>query len=49
MRRLIKFLIYLIILAGLGLVAYAYVGPWFGVDFSPPQTEIRKPVTLDAN
>lgn len=49
MGRLIKYLIYLIILASLGLVAYAYVGPWFGADFSPPQTEIREPVTLNAD
>lgn len=49
MGRLIKYLIYLIILGGIGLVAYAYVGPWFGVDFGAPQTEIRKPVVLDAD
>jgi hypothetical protein len=33
----------------LALVGYAYVGPYFGVDFSAPQQEIREPVTLDAN
>lgn len=49
MRRLIKYLIYLVVLAGFGLVAYAYVGPWLGADFAPPQTEIREPVTLHAN
>ncbi|MFP7672924.1 hypothetical protein ACG74X_06155 [Marivita sp. S0852] len=49
MGRVIKWLIYLLIIGGLALVAYAYVGPYFGADFSPPQTEIRKPVTLDAN
>lgn len=47
MGRLIKWLFYLAILAGLALVAYAYVGPFFGVDFSPTQTEIRQPVDLD--
>lgn len=47
MGRLIKWLIYLLILGGLALTAYAYVGPFFGADFSPPQTEIRQPVTLD--
>ena len=49
MGRIVKYLIYLIILAGLGLIAYAYVGPWFGVDFSAPQSEITLPVVLDAN
>ncbi len=49
MGRLFKYLIYLIILAAIGLVAYAYVGPWFGVDFSAPQSEITLPVVLDAN
>lgn len=47
MGRLIKWLFYLVVLAGLALVAYAYAGPFFGADFSPPQTEIRKPVQLD--
>ncbi|MDA7424218.1 hypothetical protein [Thalassococcus lentus] len=49
MGRLIKWLFYLAILAGIALVAYAYVGPFFGVDFSPPQTEIRQPVELDGS
>ncbi|MFV0515567.1 MAG: hypothetical protein ACK5MY_18290 [Jhaorihella sp.] len=49
MGRLIKYLFYLIILAAIGLVGYAYVGPWFGADFSPPETEIREPVTLHAD
>ena len=48
MGRLIKYLFYLLILAGIGLVGYAYVGPYFGVDFSPPSQEIREPVVLDA-
>ncbi len=49
MGRLIKYLFYLIVLAAVGVVIYAYVGPWFGADFSPPQSEIRIPVTLDAD
>ena len=49
MWRLIKILIYLAILAFAGLVAYAYLGPYFGADFSAPQTETREPVTLDAD
>jgi hypothetical protein len=49
MGRIIKWLIYLGALGAVALVAYAYVGPYFGADFSPPQTEVRKPVTLDAD
>lgn len=49
MGRILKLLFYLVILAGIGLVGYAYIGPFFGADFSPPQTEIRQPVELDAD
>ncbi|MCL6285518.1 hypothetical protein M3P21_18465 [Ruegeria sp. 2012CJ41-6] len=49
MGRLIKFLLYVICLCFLGLIGYAYLGPFFGVDFSAPQSEVRQPVTLDAN
>ncbi|MCA0940889.1 MULTISPECIES: hypothetical protein [Roseobacteraceae] len=49
MGRLFKPLLILLLLAAIALVAYAYVGPYFGADFSPPQTEIRQPVELDAN
>ena len=49
MGRIAKWLIYLLIIGGLALVAYAYIGPFFGADFSPPQTEVRQPVTLDAD
>lgn len=49
MGRIVKWLIYLLIIGGLALVAYAYIGPYFGADFSPPQTEVRQPVTLDAD
>ncbi len=48
MGRVIKYLIYLGILGFIGLVAYAYVGPFLGADFSAPQTEKREPVTLEA-
>ena len=48
MGRLIKFLFYLIVLGFIGLVGYAYVGEYFGANFSPPQEETRMPVTLDA-
>ena len=46
MGKLIRLIIILVVLAGLGLVAFAYVGPILGADFSAPQTEIREPVTL---
>lgn len=49
MGKIIKLLFYLAIIGFIGLVGYAYIGPFFGVDFSSPQTEMRVPVTLDAN
>ncbi|SDW49589.1 hypothetical protein SAMN05444358_101990 [Ruegeria halocynthiae] len=49
MGRLIKFLIYLICLCFIGLVGYAYIGPYFGADFSAPQNEVREPVILNAD
>lgn len=48
MGRLIKWLFYLLVLCAIALVAYAYIGPYFGADFSPPQSEIHLPVELDA-
>ncbi|MGH1414453.1 MAG: hypothetical protein ACRBB0_13245 [Pelagimonas sp.] len=49
MGRILKWLFILALLGALALVAYAYIGPFFGADFSPPQTEIHLPVELDAN
>ena len=50
MWRLIKALLFLIILAGVGLVGYAYVGPlFFPADFAAPSQEVTQPVTLDTN
>jgi len=49
MGRIFKYLIIVVILSVIGLITYAYVGPWFGADFSAPTTEVRKPVVLDAN
>ena len=46
--RLLKLLIFLAVVGFVGLVGYAYVGPFFGADFSAPQSEVREPVTLDA-
>ncbi len=48
MWRLIKFLIYLAILAAIVLVLYAYVGPILLPDhFAPPTGEVVTPVDLD--
>lgn len=47
MVRLIKWLFYLAILAFIALVAYAYLGPFFGADFSPPSNEIRQEIILE--
>lgn len=47
MFRLIKWLIYLAVLGVVALAVYAYVGPFFGADFSPPQSKIRQDVILD--
>ncbi len=49
MSRLIKFLVYIICLTFIGLVGYAYLGPFFGADFSAPQSEIREPVILNVD
>ena len=49
MGRLVKLVIYMVILAFLALITYAYLGPYFGADFSAPQSEIREPVTLDGD
>lgn len=48
MLRLFKILIFLAVMTVIGLTGYAYIGPFFGADFSAPQTETRAPVTLDA-
>jgi hypothetical protein len=42
MARLIKALVFLAVIAFLGLVGYAYLG-----DLSPDQSEMREPVQLD--
>ena len=49
MFRVFKYLFYLAILGFIALAGYAYVGPYFGADFSAPQSETRVPVQLDAN
>ena len=50
MWRFIKAILYLIIIAAIALVAYAYVGPlFFPADFAAPTEEVIQPVTLDTN
>jgi hypothetical protein len=49
MGKLLKFVIYLLCLAFIAIVGYAYLGPFFGADFSAPQSEIREPVMLHAD
>ncbi|WP_174234465.1 hypothetical protein [Sulfitobacter sp. SK012] len=49
MRKLLKFLMILVIIGFIGLVGYAYIGPFLGVDFAAPQSETRLPVTLPEN
>ncbi|MEM6481962.1 MAG: hypothetical protein AAF922_13980 [Pseudomonadota bacterium] len=47
MLRLTKWLIYLGVLGFIGLTGYAYLGPFFGADFSPSQTEIRQTISVE--
>ncbi|MEM7076706.1 MAG: hypothetical protein AAGA28_06305 [Pseudomonadota bacterium] len=46
MLRLIKWVGYLIGLGFIALVGYAYVGPFFGADFSAPQQEVQQEIDL---
>lgn len=48
MLRAFKILLFLLVVGAIGLVGYAYVGPYFGADFSAPQAESRTPISLDA-
>ncbi|MEM9708136.1 MAG: hypothetical protein AAF871_05035 [Pseudomonadota bacterium] len=43
MGRLFKFILFLIVIGGLGVVGYAYFG-----DLSPTQDTVTEPVELDA-
>lgn len=49
MGKLIKALFFIIVLGFIGLVGYAYVGPFLGADFSAPQVEVRQPLVLNAD
>jgi len=44
MGRIFKALVFLAIIGFAGLTAFAYLG-----DLAPVQSEVRKPVVLDAN
>ena len=44
MITILKFIVILLILGGIGLVGYAYLG-----DLRPTQTDVVAPVMLDAN
>lgn len=46
MGRVLKWLLYLIVLAAVLLVIYAYAGPLLGVDFSARSVDQLTPVTL---
>lgn len=43
MRIILKLIVVLVILGGIGLVGYAYLG-----DLSPDQSDVTAPVMLDA-
>lgn len=49
MLRLIKWIFYLAILGFIALTGYAYIGPFFGADFSPPNEEIRQDIILETD
>ena len=44
MWRLLKILLYLVVLAAIGLVGYAYIA-----DLTPNQVRVSEPVTLDVD
>jgi len=49
MGRLIKLLLFIAVFGFIGLVGYAYIGPFFGADFSAPKVEVRQPLVLNAD
>ena len=44
MRIVLKLILILLVLGGIGLVGYAYLG-----DLSPEQNDVVQPVTLDGS
>lgn len=49
MLKLIKWLLYLGILGFFVLLAYVYLGPLLGADFSPDTQEIRQEILLETD
>lgn len=49
MWRVIKILFYLVLLAVIAMVGFAYLGPLFGVDFSAPAAPVTQPIDLLSN
>lgn len=49
MGRLIKFMLTMMIIGFLALIAYAYLGPFFGAEFAPQPVEVRQPISLGAD
>ena len=47
MVRLFKYFFYLFVLVGIAFVAFAYVGPMLGFDFSTSVHAIELPLDLD--
>ena len=49
MLRLLKYIFYLFLVAAIAFVGFAYLGPFFGVDFSAQVQTIELPLALDIN
>lgn len=47
MSKIIKWLFYLIVTWALGLIIFAYLGPFFGFDFTPEEKTIIIPVEIN--
>ena len=46
MSKIIKWLFYLIVTGASGLVIFAYLGPFFGFDFTPEESTIIIPMEI---
>jgi hypothetical protein len=49
MFRMLKYLFYLLVVAVIAFISFAYLGPFFGVDFSAHLQTIELPLALDIN
>ena len=49
MFKLIKFMLYLVIIGFLALVLYIYIGPFLGADFTPETREIRQDIRIETD